>query len=214
MSKKIIISDKRKAFIKAKFNKIKPETLKQEERKYYNKVKAGKTRSSKALKDSSGKFIAFSDEFIRQNIFPILKLKGKTQTKENALEYLRDPEIKKEAKRNQDTKELPVLYTPEEFKNSSYKNTKSIVYFIEDGNGLTRVGTQEEAYLKMLSYKQRVLSIGAVSYNTTVTYKKGFTQCVIYLPEINEDTTLEELEAFNSEGDIFFIVSNKNTAKK
>jgi hypothetical protein len=56
MAKKIILSDKRKQALKNNFGSIEPRN--KSEQQYLNKIKAGKARAAKGIKDNSGKYIS------------------------------------------------------------------------------------------------------------------------------------------------------------
>lgn len=212
MAKKIRLSEKTKADIKRRFEKINPDKLGKNARAYFNKIKAGKTRAKQAFRDG-GTYTALPTGFIDKNIKPILKAKGIEPTKEAVKQYLKDGDNLKEAKDFFLTEETRWKYGVSDFPKALQRGALDTKVYIDDGNGLIEV-SPNEAQLLMKQYEQKVIELGGFGFKTSVTFKEGFKKMVVYLPDMDGIENLDELIADTEESEIYFIVSSKKSAKK
>jgi hypothetical protein len=189
------LSDKRRAYLKANFDRINPAKLSKAETYYYNKIKAGKARARKALR-IEGKYLSGA---IVDTIAKVAKSK-----KKNLQEYI-----------NENTKELVALI--ETGYTHVFKDIDRAIDIINDlrrktvevdtGNGIVRMSKHEA--IELLSvFQQHVKSnTRVVMLATTVkTFKNNKIR--ITIPEGFEDYVGQDLIDFlDEDSDIFYVQS-------
>lgn len=210
-SKKIKLADSTKARIKKNFDDLDPNQLKGQVLQYYNKVKAGKVRSRSAYRTKGG-FSMFPAGFTEKYIKPVLREKGIEPTPKAIKEYFKNKRNKEQAFDLLENDVQSWFFGTNELENAFSRMTPKTKIFINrqqtsarDFSELESV-SQADAILQMQNFEKWVIKEGAFSFKTNISFRKDFSEMIIYLPEYE---SLEDLIENEEEGDIFIAVSSK-----
>jgi hypothetical protein len=188
-------SDKRKEYLKQNFAKVKPETLSQVDRNYYNKIKAGKARAKNAIR-IEGKYL--SGEII-DTIAKVAHSKGmKIQDYINA---------NKEAIIN--LIEVGYTHVSKDIDKAIeiVNNLKRKTVEVDTGNGIVKM-TKSEAINEMSAFQQHVKSTTHIVMIATDVKSFKKNKIRVTIPEGYEDYTGDELTEFLDDfEDIFYVES-------
>lgn len=188
--KKIRIGEKRRAEIKAKFERINPAKLTDGERLYYNKVKAGKKRQATAFKTKSGQFAVVPDKIVDTYVRPLLKSKNPLYTDADLKRHIKDNlKALKDIAQNDD---IGAFYQAKNIENA-LRNTNDLTkFYINDGNG-RRKFSKDEMLEFLKQYESQIFELGGFGFYTKVNFRKGFSEMEIYLPDLEGVEDLDEL---------------------